>query len=446
MTETAIHIEAKDCLAIPSQPEIGSIMHTLLNIEQTQVFHFSMNHDEELKEPIVEFDYRNREWRAGRYVGEVDFIHNGQPCKFSVKPRFGEMFLFRMLEEIFNIKIIPSLSKDHTKADWQHYIKRIVSFIWIHKLASSNKYGIPRVNHYPEHRGTTIKGKLNVRKSILPYYTTKEVISVNSEKKEYDIIARIIWQAHKILVREFGLGTFKIPDSANDALNHFSQVKDLNKYVSEFEFKSIKLKTIYQNWKEIVDFSWDIIKSKPFQNEQKANKNSFAFFIDMAEVWELYISSLLKKRLAPKGWILRSEILQAYPEKYFKRKLIPDIIFEKGNDVIVWDAKYKMMKWRNFDFDRGDFFQIHTYINYYQQNKSVKGGGLLYPISTSIDNQEKTISSTLFGNENTSFNTFFHADGIDLSFVNTQESKEFNIEMFNKMEIEFLKRVEILLQ
>ena len=58
MTDTAIHIEAKDCLAIPSQPEIGSIMHTLLNIEQTQVFHFSMNHDEELKEPIVEFDYR----------------------------------------------------------------------------------------------------------------------------------------------------------------------------------------------------------------------------------------------------------------------------------------------------------------------------------------------------------------------------------------------------
>ena len=69
MTDTAIHIEAKDCLAIPSQPEIGSIMHTLLNIEQTQVFHFSMNHDEELKEPIVEFDYRNRAWRAGRYVG-----------------------------------------------------------------------------------------------------------------------------------------------------------------------------------------------------------------------------------------------------------------------------------------------------------------------------------------------------------------------------------------
>jgi len=216
--------------------------------------------------------------------------------------------------------------------------------------------------------------------------------------------------------------------------------------VSEFEFKCIKLKTIYQNWKAIVDFSWDIIKSKPFQNEQNANQNSFAFFIDMAEVWELYISSLLKKRLSPKGWILRNEILQAYPEKYFKRKLIPDIIFEKGNEVIVWDAKYKMMKWRSFDFDRGDFFQIHTYINYYQQTKSVKGGGLLYPISTSTDNQEKTISSTLFGNENTSFNTFFHADGIDLSFVNTPGSNDFNIEMFNKMESEFLKRVEILLQ
>ena len=63
-----------------------------------------------------------------------------------------------------------------------------------------------------------------------------------------------------------------------------------------------------------------------------------------------------------------------------------------------------------------------------------------------MDNQEKTISSTLFGNENTSFNTFFHADGIDLSFVNNEESKDFNIEMLNKMESEFLKRVEILLQ
>ena len=31
-------------------------------------------------------------------------------------------------------------------------------------------------------------------------------------------------------------------------------------------------------------------------------------------------------------------------------------------------------------------------------------------------------------------------------FVNNEESKDFNIEMLNKMESEFLKRVEILLQ
>lgn len=442
MTDAAVHIQTKDCLAIPNHPEIGSIMHSLLSIEQTQVFHFSTNYDGEMKEPIVEFDFRNREWRAGRYVGEVDFEHNGQSHKLSIKPRFGELFLFRMLEEIFNIKIIPSLSKDNSKADWQHYIKRIVSFIWIHKLASSNKYGIPRIHRYPEHKGAAIKGRLNVRKSILPYYTSKEVISISSEKKEYDIIARIIWQAHKILVRDFGLGTFKIPDAANDALNHFSQVQTLNKYVSEFDYKNIQLKTIYQNWKQIIDFSWDIIKSKPFQNEQKAKKNSFAFFIDMAEIWELYLSSLLKKRLSPFGWILKNEVLYAYPDKYFNRRLIPDIIFEKGDEVIVWDAKYKMMKWRNFDFDRGDFFQIHTYINYFQQTKKVKCGGLLYPISSAIENQEKMICTSLFGNKNSFFKTAFLTDGIDLSSVEIDNTKEHNLNMFREMENEFLKRVE----
>ena len=88
---------------------------------------------------------------------------------------------------------------------------------------------------------------------------------------------------------------------------------------------------------------------------------------------------------------------------------------------MVFDTKYKRMNMQERnqngpgDVDRNDFFQINTYMSYYQNHTdkyNVKVGGLLYPIETKFTSRKhECYSETWFGNTATKF----IVDGIDLS-------------------------------
>ena len=130
----------------------------------------------------------------------------------------------------------------------------------------------------------------------------------------------------------------------------------------------------------------------------------------------------------------------------YSRKIIPDIVMIKDKNVIVFDAKYKKMnfnyiKGNSVDVDRNDFFQINTYMSYYQnQNYNVKIGGLLYPIEKSFkENKYICHSETWFGN----LNTKFIVDGIDLSDL--KEDKENKFSQLAKREQKFIEGIKNLL-
>ena len=89
------------------------------------------------------------------------------------------------------------------------------------------------------------------------------------------------------------------------------------------------------------------------------------------------------------------------------------------------------------DLDRSDFFQIHTYMSYFNKNKNLVAGGLLYPLNTKLI-KEKTYAESWLGGEGK-----FVVDGIDLSeFENNTND---NIDELVKKENDFIKRmIEIL--
>jgi 5-methylcytosine-specific restriction endonuclease McrBC regulatory subunit McrC len=179
------------------------------------------------------------------------------------------------------------------------------------------------------------------------------------------------------------------------------------------------------SWKPLVDLSWDIIQRKHLSLKQNKAKNGFGFFIDMAEVWEQYLRAILKKNLRKQGWKYRTDKEVAYKGYFFKRELIPDLVFQKEDMISVWDAKYKRMLGRPIDIDRSDFFQIHTYIQNYINNYKVKAGGLLFPISANQVNFKKYGTPYLLNEEGQKLN--FCIDGIELkeeSDSNNQELKQ----------------------
>jgi 5-methylcytosine-specific restriction enzyme subunit McrC len=375
-----LRIQAKDCLAFPKLHDQGIIPY-FMEQQSQNVFWFSPSNNRNEPAELANYDYVNHCWVAGRYVGEATFIYEGKTYQIAIKPRFGEQVLFRMLEEIFNIRITQSLT-DHTRSDnYPAFIRRVIAFIWVQKLANANLHGLPKKMIKTEHRGHSIRGVLSVRKSIRPYYQSQQLVSVSREKIIDDTIAQIIYQAVHIVRQEFKGLINNFPDAAEDAINQILLQVKAKRTVTEREYRAIQYKEIYFSWKPIVDFSWDLIQRKQISFQQQNSKKGIGFFIDMAEIWEQYIRSLLKKTLRLTGWRPASTILIAYPGRFFERVLIPDLIFERDGQYLIWDAKYKMMRGRSIDVDRSDFFQIHTYLQYYSLRKEVIAGGLIYPLS-----------------------------------------------------------------
>ena len=246
-------------------------------------------------------------------------------------------------------------------------------------------------------------------------YNEKLIISERTEKEIDKTIVTILYKAYETLCKSYYLTQNMISESGLEIVNSSQTVS--NSSVTENQYKRIKYGSMYSNYKNIVDLSWNIIKRKKNNLSEEHSMNSGdALFLDMAEIWESYLRSVLKKKYSIDGWKIYSNKYMIYNKQYFKRGLIPDIIIEKEENVVVFDAKYKNMESKQFDYDRSDFFQIHTYGAYMKaQNKKLLGLGLLYPLleNMSAEQLQNNFSENLYGE--TASNTWFKVDGIKLS-------------------------------
>lgn len=420
MTSDTVILEAKDCCSFLNQEGHGeAIQYFISKKNSLTIFNFGKKSNKE-EEEIAYFNYRDAKWYAGRFIGEAIFEFNNTKYKIIINPRFGNNQLFRMLEEVYNIRLPHSKNNFEKQNQYQYLIKKLIAFLWLNLLSKANKHGIPKNNTIRFYKGTSIIGKLDIRKSILSLFTEEKVISKYHEKTPDKTITNILKSAYRILKTEYSLTNDMISMSSKNAIEQLYSSKIAENHVTENDYNKIQYRDIYLTYKPIVDLSWDILKKRNFGNNRDKNKDGLSFFIDMAEIWEMYLKSILKKKFLKDGWIIRNDKITTYNEKDFRRTLIPDIILEKGDDVMVWDAKYKRMEFDYFDYDRSDFFQIHTYISYFKENRNVIAGGLLYPLSKEFSNirQEKNKANSLYSEEKNKIN--FIVDGIDYSQINEE--------------------------
>ncbi len=356
-------------------------------------------------------------WCAGRYIG----LANIGDIQISIRPRFGEGFLLKVLEDVYNFKysknnsdIIQSFSND-----WFSSILNILQKkIWMDRCAIANRYGLPRKCVKRIHKGTVLRGAIDVRRTIMPWLKQKEIVSTTFEREFDERICRIVYEAHRILSRNvtkkkekgsrIESSNSEIPQIVKDTINALNnEYKGTIFNITETDYRRINYKSIYASWKPLVDFSWEIIQNRN-RSMRSAEHVSECVFVDMAEIWEAFLRKKLGEGLKNNGWRMWpvEECEQyVYSNSFFGRKIIPDIVLQRNvegkEQFIVFDAKYKRMRGDKFDVDRTDFFQIHTYIQYFQHTYpqgEVLLGGLLYPITAE---EEKIIKGhNLFGKDN----------------------------------------------
>lgn len=422
---TIIEIVAQDCS--PFDPQLPAVMqHLLATPDIYRAFHFTDKDSPEEEFPIAQYDYRQNKWCAGRMVGSTEFEHAGQQYRLTITPRFGNGFLIHLLEEIYNIRFLETERQALEQGtDIRPLLQKLIGILWLRLLGRANRYGIPRRKITRRHQGSSIRGQFDVRASLRSAVTSATLVSTYRERETNPVITSILSRAFSILQANNNLPSIPNEKPVRSGLAELARTQVQGEFLKARHYQSLRYRSTDLNWKPLVDLSWLIIKHNPFRNEHSPAGKSFVSFLDIAEIWEAYLRSILRRHFAPLGWSVDTEEVQTYPGKDFTRKLIPDIVLRHndGHRLAIFDAKYKKMHFRSFDYDRSDFFQIHTYVSYYQaQGLKVVASGLLYPLDGPFPpaRQQANYSRTLFGSG--VGETPFLVDGVNCNFPLEQEA------------------------
>ena len=240
---------------------------------------------------------------------------------------------------------------------------------------------------------------------------------ITREQREIQEIIDVLW--HAVSIVNTSMPEYVV--NIRQIRNHLKQHKTTN-FVTRSQLNRAKKTSVlsnplYKTFKSVLNLAEIIISSDNLEySSLNANQQTKGYLVNVAELFEVYIRKLLAIHFP--DWQVSSPIIEVYPDQFFKRKIIPDIVMEKEGKVAVFDTKYKRMRMRGRskygmgDVDRNDFFQINTYMSYYdRRGKEVIAGGLLYPLEVEVAlNDSKMLAGNWFSNPN----TIFLVDGIEL--------------------------------
>lgn len=373
--------------------------------------------------PLIYLDPKTGKITASRFIGKASIEINGITRVIDVSPRFGKDVLKWLFGEIYNFKILSSSGKASKELD-DNILLIVLTYLWLYNLSEANRYGLPRNKIRETYVGDKVRGRLDIRKSIISYKTQKKLVS-SYNKKIYDdsVIQLLKFTLEHLKKSNTGFSNLNKSDSAKDAISHLNKVTLSRRRFTHHDFSNIKLGSIYQSYGRIIDLSWNILQNTA-SNEiiDESNEKTLGTFLDMAEIWEKFLRKVLADKLTKSGWEDKTpgKINTYEGSNLLKQTMIPDIVFEKGDTILVIDAKYKRMVGSRMDIDREDFFQIHTYIHYYEQTDKKVIGGLVYPISGDFSFEKSNTAQKLFG-ENDKHKYF--VDGMRLDFDEKKTKK-----------------------
>jgi 5-methylcytosine-specific restriction enzyme subunit McrC len=385
---------------------------------------------------------------TGNYIGK--FIWNG--LEIDIQSRFGHNILERMLNfanDVFlnDVSALGNVSNSNSFDITRYFIY----YMFVQKLGKAFLLGLPKSYKSIKFHETKLEGNIDINNLIKKDIPFKgKISSVSRRQIEEQEVIDILYKAITIINNN----KFSIANISH-IYSHLNQNKT-NKYVSN-ETINIALQSkalrnpVFAPYKKILEYAKFIINKNKVEDNNKGKLKYYGFLINIAELFEIYLLKLIRNKFS--DWNVSSPKITTYQGQFYERFIIPDIVMERGDDVIVFDAKYKKMQFKgpkseNYskyaDLDRSDFFQIHTYLSYYESiGKDVIAGGLLYPIEVSeneFKNKTKRISNYLFGEESKN-NTKFIVDGIRIP---TKDSLGFEMDWQEELinnENKFLDRI-----
>ena len=368
--------------------------------------------------------------QTGNFIGS--FSHND--IDIEINSRFSNKFLERMLNFANDI-YIDDVSLGKSIDTKKNLSKIVIYYLFIQTLECAFLLGLPKEYKGKNYHEAKVMGKVDLAKFIktdIPF--AGKISSANRERQDIGDIVLVLYKALKIVQKE----SKELIKPVINALSYLNEIRGPRLVTPNVIHNALNSKAlhnpIYAPYKKVLEYAKLIIENEDAGTKSNGKQN-LGFLVDVAELFEIYIRKLLQKEF--KSWSITSPKIELYKDKFFARKIIPDIVMSSGEQVLVFDAKYKRMNMRGKDqyglgdVDRNDFFQVNTNMSYYQnKGKNVIAGGLLYPMDKF--SKDKCHSYSWFGN----INTKFIVDGIELA-----NSNESSIDEIKIKENKFISRI-----
>jgi 5-methylcytosine-specific restriction enzyme subunit McrC len=367
--------------------------------------------------------------QTGLYAGII--FHNG--CQFNITSKYGDAFFKRMLNflnDIYLDDVTTPTSKDKNINEFQF----IVAYLFMQSLERAAVLGLPKVYQTIKTRSHKVRGKIDLNAYLKNDIPFKGKLTTTYREQTYiqsivDVLYVALLKIEKIFGKEVNQQLLGVKQILKQ---HYSGYFVSPQIIREAKNHRGLHNPMFSNFKKVLEYAEIIINSFDLNISPSSNTlETTGFLFDISELFEVYLEKLLRYHL--KDWIVNAQTkLSLYKGLFYGRKMLPDLVLKHKTrkDIIVFDAKFKTMRLMKKDLDRSDFYQIHSYIQYYQPD--VIFGGLIYPLSNKL-NIEKAYSDKLFGHHHRT-DTQFIVDGI---YVN----EKMNSQEIIKSEEAFIDRI-----
>lgn len=379
---------ARDCSPLVPQPGVAEaswLRRLAANVRASDlVVPVAGERDED--EPVVYCAWDGT-WWAGRYVGTLSF----EGHSLTIMPRFGLATLRNWLFEATSVVLTNAPGK---LRDDEFFIAQLLASVWAHGFIEAARHGLPALRRDVATQGTTIRGRLDVAASLrLLAAGGSQVVSIRSERSLDHAASEAIIAAYVVLRRWLGVPDEQwMPARGRELILHLMSVTGARPRVpTKVELDRIRYTPITAGFAPIAELSRQIANRKGLAADIDASGETRGILLDVAELWEMYVLSVLRKAAAPltvthgtREKTATKKLLQSDISGQSLGTLIPDAILHAGGKTRgVVDAKYKSLHpsaGAPNGPQREDLYQIAAYLSRFAPpDGSVSWGVLTYP-------------------------------------------------------------------
>lgn len=374
---------------------------------------------------------------TANYIGTLFWdMGSGKKLEIEIGSRFSDKFLRRMVSFANDI-YISSEDEQSVSSKGKDTAEFILYYLFTQALEKAFLLGVPKSYQSISYKEAAVKGRIDINQLIKDLPFQGKVASVARERVEDQSIINILNKAVSVVSKYEHLKRrllHIIPFLKQHRTNELVSRRTIHEALASKALMNV----MFQPYRRVLKQA-EMVLEKSGAFSSSSDRDGVSYLLNVAELFEVYVTKLLVLHFP--DWSVSSPKHHVYQDNFFSRGIIPDIVMQQGDRVIVFDTKYKRMQYRGtrqnvWDVDRNDFFQIHTYMTYYQNAPGINliGGGLIYPLSKPYD-KDIAFSNAIFGNES----SWFCVDGIKVPDKDSDENIETS-------ETQFIDRIRRLIE